>query len=155
MSPNQFDFPLQVYFPSKMQIYLYTFSSLSHTHIYDLFQGLLQYVCTCFSQDGSQHGGPWEIINTNYGMVTPLLLTPKKPSWACTFGEVPLTSEVTDVVILYLYSSRVQLLVLGVSGKTKFQFTLHDKLQQLSPGACLLSTLNDTHVPRSSLQLCL
>ena len=113
----------------------------------DLFQGLLQYVCTCFSQDGSQHGGPWEIINTNYGMVTPLLLTPKKPSWACTFGEVPLTSEVTDVVILYLYSSRVQLLVLGVSGKTKFQFTLFDKLQLFCPGDHLLPVSSGPILP--------
>lgn len=80
-------------------------------------------------------------------MVTPLLLTPKEPSWACTFGEVPLTSEVTDVVILYLYSSRVQLLVLGVSGKTKFQFTLFDKLQLFCPGDHLLPVSSGPILP--------
>ena len=77
-------------------------------------------------------------------MALPPLVTPEEPPCTGAFGEVSLTSGVRDVILLALYSSRAQLLLLTLSlaclGKTELQFPPFDKLQLLSPGAHLSPT---------------
>ena len=55
-------------------------------------------------------------------MIPPPFLITKEPSWVCVVREISLTSGVIDVVLLSLYSSRLQLLPLTLSleclGKT-------------------------------------
>ena len=103
-----------------------------------------QYVCTSFCQDGFQHRGSKEYDHIYYEMMPPTFLTPRGAFLhICSRGGfldlrsnrcgrlISLLQQISDPAINF---------VLGVSGKTKLQFTPLDKLQLLSPGAHLPPT---------------